>query len=396
MRTIALLTLLFVVACGDNSTDATPNSDPKPAAAGTETSPAAALEKGLAWLKARSNNGMWSVNYGGKETPSPAYTAFAITPIAAALPADKRKDDPLVKQALGFLLAAQREDGGIHTGGASEYDNYFASAALMALTVVNDPAHEGAREKLRKFLLSLQRREEGRLEGGFGYNSQKSADLSNAQFAIESLRTAGIAAGHPAMKRALAFLERVQNRSENESNEGVVYEFEGKKVAPGNDGSAAYEPGVSKAGMRRLPDGTYVPRGYGSMTYALLKCYLLVGVKPDNARVKATIDWLGKNYGWETNPGFEDVAKELKQPEAPYWGLYYYYMTAAKALRLLDIKMIDTPDGPRDWRKDLAAAIVKQQRADGSWVNDKSPRWEEADPQLATCYAVIALQEILR
>jgi squalene-hopene/tetraprenyl-beta-curcumene cyclase len=279
------------------------------------------------------------------------------------------------------------------------YDNYFTSCTLMALSIVNDPAHAGARERMKAFLLTLQRKEEGRLKGGFGYNTAQGADLSNAQFAIAALRAAGIPETHEAMVRARAFLARAQNRSENEENKDASYEMQEKdigivKVVPGNDGSAGYEPGVSKAGLERLPDGTYVARGYGSMTYALLKCYLLAGVSKEDERVKAAIGWLAKNYTWDENPGFRKTAEETKQQDAPYWGLYYYYMTAAKALQLAQVEKLETPAGPRDWKADLAQALLSRQQADGSWKNEKSPRWDEADPLLTTTYAVIALEEI--
>jgi squalene-hopene/tetraprenyl-beta-curcumene cyclase len=253
---------------------------------------------------------------------------------------------------------------------------------------------------MRDFVLSLQRKEEGRIQGGFGYNTAKSADLSNAQFAIAALRGAGIPEDHEAMVKARAFLERAQNRSENEANKGASYELEEKgmgivKVVPGNDGSAGYEPGVSKAGLEKLPDGTFVVRGYGSMTYALLKCYLLAGVPKEDERVKAAISWLGKNYTWEENPGFAKAAVETGQKDAPYWGLFYYYMTAAKALQLAGVEKLETPAGARDWKADLGNAILSRQQPDGSWKNDKSPRWEEGDPLLVTSYAVIALEDLL-
>ena len=264
--------------------------------------------------------------------------------------------------------------------------------------VMFGPTKRGDRKT--SLLLTLQRKEEGRLKGGFGYNTAKGADLSNAQFAIAALRAAGLPEDHEAMVKARAFLARVQNRSENEENKDASYDLEEKgigivKVVPGNDGSAGYEPGVSKAGLEKLPDGTYVARGYGSMTYALLKCYLLAGVPKEDERVKAAIAWLGKNYTWEENPGFTKAAEMPGQKEAPYWGLFYYYMTAAKALQLAGIEKLETPAGPRDWKADLAQAILSRQQADGSWRNEKSPRWEEGDPLLTTSYAVIALEDIL-
>jgi Squalene-hopene cyclase N-terminal domain/Prenyltransferase and squalene oxidase repeat len=385
-RHLVLLLLAGAVAAG-------PDSAPKPEAID------ASIAKGVAWLRSQAKDGIFFVKMKDQVFPSPGHTALALAAIASAMPADARAADPFVKKACDFLLKAQRSDGGLGDPSLGSYDNYYTSSALMALAIVNDPAHADARERMKAFLLTLQRKEEGRLKGGFGYNTSKGADLSNAQFAIEALRAAGLPEDHPAMVEARSFLSRAQNRSENEDNKDASYDMEEKgvgtvKVVPGNDGSAGYEPGVSKAGLKKLPDGTYVPRGYGSMTYALLKCYLLAGIPKEDERVQAAIKWLAANYTWEENPGFQETVKETGQKEAPYWGLFYYYMTAAKALRLGGVGNLQTTDGARAWRGDLAQAILSRQREDGSWLNDKSPRWEEGDPLLCTSYAVIALEEI--
>jgi len=373
-------------------------------AAGPDTAPTteaieAAMAKGAAWLRAQAKDGVFVVKMKGKEMPSPGQTALALAAIASTMPADARAKDPFVKSACAFLLKSQREDGAI--SGGQYFDNYFTSAALMALSIVNDPAHAAAREKMKAFLLTLQRKEEGRAQGGFGYNDDgPGADLSNAQFAIEALRAAGLPESDPAMQKARAFLERVQNRSENAENKDAKWVVEDEKlgkvtVVPGNDGSGTYEAGVSKAGLEKLPDGTYVARGYGSMTYALLKCYVLTGLSPEDDRVKAAVKWIGRNYTWEENPGFRPFVADGAPKEAPYWGLFYYYMSAAKALKALKVTKLETAEGARDWRADLAAAILSRQQEDGSWRNEQSPRWEEGDPLLPTAYAVIALGEVL-
>ncbi|MGH7163494.1 MAG: prenyltransferase/squalene oxidase repeat-containing protein, partial [Planctomycetota bacterium] len=337
---------------------------------------------------------------GDERVPSAGYTAVALAPYAASLPRETRAGDEVVRNAAAFLLERQREDGAIADPAYAGYENYLTSATLMALALVDDPAHAQAREKMKSYLLGIQRREEGRNRGGFGYNKQGAADLSNAQYAIEALRSAGLPEDHEAMVAARGYLARVQNRSENEENAGAAWDVEAEKlgkvkVVPGNDGSAGYEPGVSKAGWARQPDGTFVARGYGSMTYALLKCYILSGVPSGDERVKAAVAWLAKNYTWEENPGFRDFVKENpERADAPYFGLFYYYMTAAKALAAAAIDKLDTPEGPRDWRADLAKAIVSRQREDGAWVNERSARWDEGDPVLVTAYATLALQEI--
>jgi len=403
MRSILPL-LILAVACGENGDVPTSGdsgkAEPKKAAASGELDRAAvrkAIDRGVEWLRAQAKDGVFMAQYKGEPQPSPAHTALALTPIARHVPKGKRPEDPLLAKGQEFLLKMQQEEGYI-AAPQTKYHNYYTSATLMALDAIGDPATKDERDKMRDYILSLQRMEDGRIRGGFGYNTQESADLSNTQYAIEALRAAGVPEDDPAMRRALEYLERSQNRSENEANEGARYEIDGKTVVPGNDGSAGYEPGVSKAGLRKLPDGTYVPRGYGSMTYALLKCYILVGLDKDDPRVEATLDWLGENYTWNENPGFEDTVRESSRDDAAkarYWGLYYYYLTAAKALRLLGEDTIDTPDGPRNWRVELARAVMSRQDEDGSWINDKASRWEEDDRVIVTGYAVLALQEVL-
>lgn len=359
-------------------------------------SPEKALSEGIAWLTSQQKEGRWMLETREGAIESAGFTAIAISPYLRSLPKEARAKDPLAAKSLAWLLSKVGTDGAVSDPVYKGYENYLTSAVLMALSLVDDPAHAATRERMKAYLLSIQRREEGRAEGGFGYNKQKGADLSNAQYTIEALRAAGIPEDHEAMVAARKYLERCQNRSENEANAGAVWETENEKgekvkVVPGDDGSAGYEPGVSKAGLMQLPDGTFVPRGYGSMTYALLKCYILVGLKADDARVKAAVEWLARNYTWEENPGFRDFVKENPgKPEAVRYGLYYYYMTAAKALRATGLEKL----GDRDWRSELAAALLKRQQADGSWSNE-SDRWEEGSPVLCTAYAATALQEIL-
>ena len=400
MNRLLPLLLLLLLACGEPAIQAqVETKKPAKQAAGELDRAAvqAAIDRGVAWLRAQAKDGVFSTTMGDKSFPSPPHTALALTPIARSVPKDKRVQDPLIQGGQKFLLQMQKENGKI-PGHEAKYDNYYTSATLMALAAIGDPATKEQRDKMRDFILSIQRMEKDRVKGGFGYNTAKSADLSNTQYAIEALRAAGVAEDDPAMKEALKYLERTQNRSENAENKDAKYEIDGKKIVPGNDGSAPYEPGVSKAGMRRLPDGTFIPRGYGSMTYALLKCYILVGLEPDDPRVKATLAWLGENYTWDENPGFEDTVRESSREDAKqarYWGLYYYYTTAARALRLLGKDTIDTPDGPKNWRIELAHALLSRQKEDGSWVNDQAKRWNEDDRVIVTGYALIALQEVL-
>jgi squalene-hopene/tetraprenyl-beta-curcumene cyclase len=106
---------------------------------------------------------------------------------------------------------------------------------------------------------------------------------------------------------------------------------------------------------------------------------IYAGLKQDDPRVQAALGWLKKHYDLETNPGMGTS------------GLYYYYLTFAKALSAFgDDKLVDDKGAAHDWRTDLIDALAKRQQADGSWVNDNS-RWLEGDASLSTGYALLAL-----
>jgi squalene-hopene/tetraprenyl-beta-curcumene cyclase len=129
------------------------------------------------------------------------------------------------------------------------------------------------------------------------------------------------------------------------------------------------------------------------MTYALIKGFVFAGLQKDDPRVAAAIDWCKKNYTLDYVPGYEEMAKV--SPRAPYQGLYYYYLTMASSLSVLGVDTIETPDGRKhDWRREMAARLASMQKADGSWLNDNSPRWWEGDEVIATSYAVLTLKAL--
>ena len=123
--------------------------------------------------------------------------------------------------------------------------------------------------------------------------------------------------------------------------------------------------------------------GYGSMTYAGVKSLIYCGVGKDDPRIKKALEWIGKNYTLDANPGMP--------PQNAQRGLFYYYHTFAKTMDALNIDQFTDAKGVKhDWRADLTAAIAKRQKADGSFVNE-TDRWMEGDPNLVTGYAMMAL-----
>ena len=105
-------------------------------------------------------------------------------------------------------------------------------------------------------------------------------------------------------------------------------------------------------------------------------------MRKSDERVQAAANWIKKNYIFSQNPGLGDQ------------GLYYYYITAAKALNALgEETVIDASGNNHQWRKDLAGQILQVQKPDGFWVNENA-RWWENNPVLVTAYCILALEEI--
>lgn len=350
-----------------------------------------AITSGTKYLLSKMKDGKFEARPG---EPDAGLTSMAVGALLCA-PEPRAADlQKAIDQSLAWLVSLQKPDGSIHDG---QLANYTTSAAIMALARANRPEHKPMIEKARQWLVALQNDEaEGfspdhPFYGGNSYGDAQRPDLSNVQFALEALAASGLEKGNEAYTRALKFLERCQNRSE--SNDIQVTDIDGKTVVSGDDGGAGYAPGTSKAGFIDLGNGKKVARSYGSMSYALLKGYILCGLPKDDPRMQACWEWLRKNYTLDVNPGFEAQS----DPSAPYQGLYYYFHTMAKTLALYGEESItDLSGNANPWRKQLCGRLVAMQsKQDGSWVNENASRWWEGNPLLATTYAVMALDAAL-
>ena len=347
----------------------------------------AALQRGAQFLLAKSKSGIFEARPGDPSAGITAMAVGALQCLPEPRPAEAQK---AIDSALAWLVSLQQKDGSIHDG---QLANYTTSAAILALTRANKPEHKPVIEKARNWLLALQADEaEGYSPdhpyyGGNSYGDEQRPDLSNVQFALEALAASGLERGSDAYKRALVFLQRCQNRSE--SNDIAMVDDDGKTIVSGDDGGSGYGPGTSKAGFIDLGDGKKVSRSYGSMSYALLKGYILCGLPKDDPRMKACWDWLRKNYTLDVNPGFESST----DPTAPYQGLFYYLHTMAKTLALFGEEVVvDAAGKPNPWRKQLCGRLVAmQRREDGAWINENASRWWEGNPVMATTYALLSL-----
>jgi squalene-hopene/tetraprenyl-beta-curcumene cyclase len=295
---------------------------------------------------------------------------------AGLLRSGRSPDDPLVVKSLKYLESFVQPDGGIYQTGTF-YTNYESCLAILVFSEAN---RDGRYAKLIKnadrFVKGMQWDETEGVDrtavnyGGGGYGRKKRPDLSNTNFLVDALKAAGNGPDDEAMKKALVFVSRCQNL-ESEHNTTPF-------AAKNPDGGFYYTPaagGESMAG--KTPEGGL--RSYGSMTYAGLKSMIYAGVGPDDPRVKAAFAWIQKHYDLTVNPNMGTS------------GLYYYYQVFAKALDAMRVDTIEDASGTRhEWRRELAAELLKRQQPDGSWVN-KDNRWLEGEASLVTGYALLTL-----
>jgi hypothetical protein len=359
----------------------------KPARVAAPHDLAAALESAWSFLEAHQHDGTFGLEMGGWDGAEPGITALDLSAACWLTKRLGRERPAWIDQGLDYLVGLQKPDGAIALHGLDVYTTSVAIEALQA------GAREGDRpviERARQYLLATQSDEgEGYslesdpLYGGIGYGGDERPDLSNTQMALEAATRAGTPADDPVYRKALVFLERCQNLGERQAREWP--RPGGGTLVSGTDGGGTYMPGNSPAGEIDRGGGTWEARSYGSMTYALLKSYLFCGLRPDDERVAAAVAWLGRNFTVETNPGYT-------KPSDGAQGLYYYYLALARTLSALPGEFHGEDGKPIAWREQLIEKLLREQRVDGSWINDGSPRWWEGAPSLCTAYALLALQ----
>jgi squalene-hopene/tetraprenyl-beta-curcumene cyclase len=326
------------------------------------------VDKAIDYLrtKGQSADGSFSPQVG------PAVTAIVVSGLVRN---GRGLDDPLVSKGLKYLTGFVRDDGGIYAEG-SRIKNYETCVVLMAFTEANrdhryDKIIAGANQYIRG--LQAEGVKPGPADmayGGVGYGGAARPDLSNTAFFIDALKAGGAGPDDKAIQEALVFVSRCQNL-ESEHN---TTPFPAKNP----DGGFYYTPIVGKGPDAERTENGGLP-SYGSMTYSGLKSMIYAGLGADDPRVKAAVGWVKEHYDLQNNPGKGTA------------GLFYYYLTFAKALDALGKSKIETADGKaHDWRGDLLAELASRQGADGSWVNSNS-QWLEGDANLATGFSLLAL-----
>ena len=419
-----------------------------------------AIERGIAYLRQSQNpDGSWTPQTG------PAVTGLVISSMLER--SDIDANDPTVAKGLRYILDRVQPDGSIRDGENGILANYNTAICLSALSrVKGNPEAAAAIPGAQTFLKGLQWSvgdvtpdgqtitREHPYFGGAGYGRNGRPDMSNTQIMLQGLHDSGLSSEDPAYARALAFIARCQGTPGNDyfpagtlvEDGGFIYATSINKDHPDIPVSYANPDLVDEARAGRPVSGL---RGYGSVTYAGFKSFLYANLDRDDPRVVAALEWIQNNYTLDQNPGMPEAVKNQ--------GLFYYYMTHARALNAWDNTMLtvygkksaiirasprtplsdvnekrdelqhqgfevsvetktepilddsdtlgfypptvyiskELPSREIDWANNLIAKLATLQRPDGSFVNAE-PRWMEDDPSLVTAYALIALTEASR
>jgi squalene-hopene/tetraprenyl-beta-curcumene cyclase len=364
-RFIRCIALVFLVSltlpCPTVHADASPKSAQQ------------AIEKGLSYLRsAQKKDGSWS--------EYPAMTALSVS--AFLLNGRTEQNEPAVARGVKFILGFTKPTGEICINGnpATAMPNYNTSLCVIALLQTKNPAYKTVIQKAQKYLETSQFAEgkginpANPMYGGIGYGDdpgdETHPDLSNLQHALEALHACGVPSTAPVFKKALIYLQRVQNRRESNDQ---AWAKEGPK-----DGGFLYE----SQGGTKTATGKHA--SYGATTYAGLKCYNYCGVAKNDPRVQVAWNWIRAHYSVTEHPAMGNTS------------LYYYYRTMAMTLDAYGQKVIQDKSGKQHyWANELARQIVSLQHSNGSWASTNSRYWEN-QPDLVTGYSLIALAYCLK
>ncbi len=352
-----------------------------------------ALARGLAFLAAQQHdNGGFGEIPGAPEKGDVGITGLVVKAFCDA-PADLRAPyADLLEKAAAYLVARAREDGAIGDP-MQGLGNYRTCMGILALNAIDAEAYSDLIAAARDWILANQFHDENGVPvdsphyGGFGYDKSSTkpdADMSNTQFALEALKTAGVSEDSEVWQRAVIFLQRSQDAETNDL----------PTIKNIGSGGFYYDPALSrnKSEVIENADGTVTVAAYSSMTYAGLKSMVYAGLDREDPRVVAAWDWIRRNYTLEENYGLGT----RDNPDGAQQGMYYYYVTFARALEAWGERTVVGDDGAEHvWAEDLIAKLVAEERDGGFWKNDNS-RWWEQDPVLASAYACQALGVALR
>ena len=350
-------------------------------------------------LGRQSDDGGWHSDVYGPFKEGPALTPLVMRTLAT-LPASEDLERAFRKGA-DYLAAQIKADGTVTVGPHGlDYPVYSAAGAVEVLSQPANARHRKARDAWMAYLRERQLTEDlgwqpnDKPYGGWGYAPRlprkpkpgeplpplTESNLSATVFALEALQAAGVKPDDPAFRKAVVFVRRCQNFSDDAKQREADFDDGGFYFI--YDDAVRNKAGV--AGKDRGGRERFV--SYGSTTADGWRALTLCGRPADDPRVVAARSWSETNFRADAHPG-KYPADRRHNRDAVY---YYYCSSVARALMAARLEELRTTDGMVRWAEALAGELIKRQRKDGSWSNPLVPQRED-DPLVATPLAGLAL-----
>jgi squalene-hopene/tetraprenyl-beta-curcumene cyclase len=327
----------------------------------------------------------------------------ALTPLClqALLVSAPQRREPIAKAA-AWLAAFAKPDGKIEEPEFGfEFAAYIAALAVITLSHPKCPKHDSARQAWLKYLRQRQLTEElgwttdDPQYGGWGYcrvvpRKHQPGDLltppllesnlSATTYALAALKATGVPDSDPAYKKALVFVKRNQNWTDDAKKRDLRFDDGGFFFI--------YDDAVrNKAGIAgQDSDGRDRYHSYGSMTVDGLRCLDMCG-QTASPRRKAAAEWLRQRFQPKLHPG-----RYAERRENDREATYFYYAASLAQSEHESWNINGNEEGPTR-RAALAEAIRGMQQPDGSWVN-RVGLVREDEPLVATSFAMIALANL--
>jgi hypothetical protein len=374
--------------------------------AANEWTPNDALVKAQEYLwNAQREDGSWRSEQYAVMRSGQSLTPFVLHTLLA------RNDSLTVEQieasqrSIRFIVEHLDKEGALGKADPDilEYPVYSTAYAVLALEKWQSLGHQLSdedRSDFRRMQLFLQKCQFNHTNGfthqmpaygGWGFDKAKAAgqpghmDLAHARRAITAVQ---LTLEYNALLDSLysgyaqRFLAVVQKRPETLDIQPLPEGVERPQEIP-FDGGFYFSPVVLQANKGRLEkDGNYW-RSYATATCDGILALLAAGVPSDDERVVAAVKWLRDHTDIDYPQG---IPTDYPEP----WGealQYYHYAVRAEVYAALDF--------PAAEKQALAEKVAALQRADGSFVNEKSPLMKEDEPLLSTALAVVALSHCL-
>lgn len=345
----------------------------------------AAIDRGVGWLRARTEVESGHAEYLGYEAGVPAFATYAMRACGV------RRDDPAMRAALDRLrqrYEAQKVSGELRTYtvalmcmAASEQDDRDPSKSKTSDTATPGfaPRDLAWIKDMAAWLQSAQH------EGGWGYSqSEHGYDFSNTQYALLGLRAAaraGATVSRSTWESALTLYIKQQEESGPEVPRFVPSRA-GTTAARVIDRARGWDYGRGGA-----PYGSMTAGGVASVVI----CRTELGSNCDRAQanqaeraVRDGIAWLGRHFSTMHNPG---------PGVGSGWATVYYYLYGVERAGVL--ANVDWM-GESDWYGEGARSLLLAQNPAGWWgriTPTSTLRGNAAaDSVLSTCCALLFLK----